>query len=734
MSKSYSLLFLLPLIGIAVNAQGNKQDNYPTVIPDKKITVTSADASDAQWGEGAANSIDGNKNTLYHSSWSNTVFPVTINYHFQNVDRIDYFTYHPRSDGGSNGNFVEIEVWASTASQPKFVKVGEYNFEGKGTPSVVNFSGGLKSPKTIRIVVNSGMGEGGKSFASCSEMVFYKRKGQSSIPFVFTDESCSELRSDVRKQDIDTIGNTFFRNLANALFNKTYPKEFRIQQYKPYPNPETAARKNKTSTYSLLDNPTGICIAEKDKDLIVFVGKTGKETISLRLIDFEKGYSASADFLLKEGINRFKTGSKGLLYVMYHTSNPDAKPVKIHIATGTVTGYYDISKHSPAAGNTLLNNAKGKDFDILGKYAHVTFPITSLKQHCPDINRLIQVYDSLSWLEQKFIGLYKYNRANANRMFFHVDHNMPRGWGAYATSYRTAYPLYSMTTLCKADILRSTAVWGPAHEVGHVNQTRPGFRWGGMGEVSNNVYSMYVQYSFGNRSRLADEGESGYQNRYEKGFTEILAAEALHSTYEDVFCKLIPFWQLELYYAQIKGQTDFYADVHEQIRLRPDPADDGEAILQFIRICCDVAKEDLTDFFNAWGLLRPVNYVGKYSGYGSGDLRLKSSPKQIEDVVRYAKKYPKPEMHLQYIHDDCKDIYRNYAGIIEGFAEKDLSNNVRMKGWKHVAVFEVYDADKLVFVTPKTEFKIPATVKNPAIYAISAKGEKMKAKLMYKLG
>jgi hypothetical protein len=722
MNKFYHFLFILLFATITVQAQQGA-DDYPDVIPDRKIPVYSADASSAQWGEEAGKSIDGNISTLYHSSWSDTKFPVTVNYHFKDVDVLDYLIYYPRSDGGSNGNFMEIEVWTSTVSKPEFVRIGKYGFEGKGVPSKINFPGGIKSPQTVRFIVKSGMGDGEKNYASCAEMMFYAKTGQTSIPPIFTDETCSKLRPGIGKQNIDTIKNGFLRNLATSLFNKTYPEEFRIQQYKPYPNPETAARKNKTSTYSLLDNPTGICITDQDNELVVFAGKMGKDIISLRLIDFEKGYSG-VDFLLNEGINRFKLKTKGLLYVMYHTSDPAAKPVKIHIATGTVNGYYDVTKHTAADWNRLINNAKGKEFDVLGKYSHMTYPVNSLKQYCPDINRLVQVYDSISWLEQKFIGLYKYNRANVNRMYFFVDYNMPGGWGAYATSYRTAYPIQSMPALCNAEKLRSTDIWGPAHEVGHVNQTRPGFRWGGMTEVSNNVYSMYVQSSFGNRSRLIDEGDAGYRSRYEKGFTEILAAKALHSTYEDVFCKLIPFWQLELYCSRVKGKTDFYADVHEQVRILPDPDNDGDAQLQFIKICCDVAKEDLTDFFKAWGMLTAVDYKGNYAGYGSGNLTLTCTPEQIDETIRYARKYPKPAVNVQYIHDECITAYRNNAKIVKGTTELN-KERVKLNGWKNVAVIEVYDDDKPVFVTPHTECKI-ASVKNPVVYAVSAKGDKVK--------
>jgi hypothetical protein len=702
--------------------------DHSGIISDKQIPVKRAEASDEQPGEGINRSFDGNMNTLYHSRWAGTRFPVTLTYYFENEKQINYFIYYPRTDG-SNGNFKEIEVWTSDEAHPDFTKLGDYNFEGQSSPTKITFPKELKSPKAVRIVVKSGEGDDGNGFASCAEMVFYAANKQASMPDVFTDETCSALRPGINRQTVDAIPNRFFRNIAASLFEKNYPAEFRIQEYKPYPNPNKAATANKTSTYSLLDNPTGISVNEGD-ELVVFVGKTGGESISLRLIDFEKRFSGN-DFFLNEGANSLKMNGKGLLYVMYHTSNAKAKPVKIHIASGTVNGYYDVAKHKPSDWKRLLDNATDKHFDVLGKYAHLTYPTASFKTYTPDGNRLIQVYDSISWLEQRFIGLEKYGRMNANRLYFHVfyDTDPMSGYAfGYATSYRTAFMVNAMKELCNPDKLRSTDIWGPAHEVGHVNQTRPGFRWAGMVEVSNNVYSMYVQRAFGNEARLDDErlsgGDGNYNNRYEKGFTEIIARKTVHAAHADVFCKLIPFWQLELYYSHVKNRSDFYADVHEQIRLRPNPADDGIAQLEFIRICCDVAREDLTDFFKTWGLLTAFDsdVKGYYDYYPAEHF--KCTQQQIDEIVRYAKKYPKPAHNLQYIHEGCLEAFQRNAKIEKGAVEH-TGNTLNLTGWKNVAVFEVCDGEKPVFISPKSDFTMPEIV-NPVIYAVPAKGEKIR--------
>jgi hypothetical protein len=142
---------------------------------------------------------------------------------------------------------------------------------------------------------------------------------------------------------------------------------------------------------------------------------------------------------------------------------------------------------------------------------------------------------------------------------------------------------------------------------------------------------MYIQAIFGNRSRLLDERlrsnfDGTWNNRYEKGFTEMLTGKTIHSDHGDVFCKLIPFWQLQLYSSNVKGYTDFYADVHEQIRNLPTIPGDAQQQLNFTRICCDVTKTDLSEFFERWDMLTVT----------SGSATDHSS---IQNVVNYTRNF-----------------------------------------------------------------------------------------------
>ncbi|WP_255702627.1 M60 family metallopeptidase [Antarcticibacterium sp. 1MA-6-2] len=62
-----------------------------------------------------------------------------------------------------------------------------------------------------------------------------------------------------------------------------------------------------------------------------------------------------------------------------------------------------------------------------------------------------------------------------------------------------------------------------------------------------------------------------------------------HPSHNDVFVKLVPFWQLELYVSNVLGQKDFYKDLHEVIRNSENEPTNGHHQLEFVKIASDVA-------------------------------------------------------------------------------------------------------------------------------------------------
>ena len=442
---------------------------------DIKVPVSGGEASSFQSGSNIEKSFDGDFNTLYHSNWNNSAsdyFPITLDYFFENQESIDYFIYYPRTEG-YNGRFKEVEIWVVTKDNPIYTKVMDYDFKGSALPTRIVFDNPIENPLCIRFVVKSGVGDG-QGFVSCAEMEFYRRNPDNfDVLTIFSDITCSELRPGITLTNIEKIPVSLYRNIALYLYNGNYPAEFRIQEYKAWPHPDDWAKANKTSTYSLLDNPTGISVSQGE-DLVVFVGKTNGHTLSIKVQDLNKpngdGYGNASFYSLAEGMNKLKMKNKGLVYVFYHT--PDYKvapPVKIHFATGQVNGYYDSQKHQPSDWARLLNVAKDPYFDVLGEYAHLTFPAEDFRTYAGnDGPELIAAYDDLVWLEQDFMGLMKYDRHPVNRAYFHVIYTSYM----YSTSYRTAYNVSTTSSILKLSTLKSSP-WGPAHELGHTNQTRP---------------------------------------------------------------------------------------------------------------------------------------------------------------------------------------------------------------------------------------------------------------------
>jgi len=171
--------------------------------------------------------------------------------------------------------------------------------------------------------------------------------------------------------------------------------------------------------------------------------------------------------------------------------------------------------------------------------------------------------------------------------------------------------------------------------------------WGGMTEVSNNILTQYTCIKMGNTSRLKR------QRNYAKARKGIIEARPRKSylAVRDVFNRLVPFWQLQLYFSR-NGKPDFYADVMEKMRQTPDAGRGNDSIknqFEFVKICCDVGKLDLTDFFDKWGFF----WVGDLKLKDYRNYNFKITKKMVDDTKSYIakKKYKKPATDITLIED-----------------------------------------------------------------------------------
>ena len=530
------------------------------------------------------------------------------------------------------------------------------------------------------------------------------------------------------------ISETDFEPVASGLrsgWSSENEAEFRIQDFEQRQHPDVMAKVNKTNGYSLLDNATGI-VARKDRVLFIKVGETGGDTLRIKIQNLDcpngDGYeNGSSYYLLHEGMNRIIPENDGLVYVLFHTrGETTGKKVRIHFLTGEVNGYFDIKKHKASQWRTLLDKATYKYFDVLGEYAHLTFPVESFRQYTPDGKALVEVFDRIVALEHEFMGLNKYtDKQFKNRQYCHV---VNKGY-MYAPNYRTAYGVSTMEKVCDIDKLIGIALWGPAHEIGHINQIRPGAKWHGMTEVTNNIYCLYVQDAFGMTTRLQKEVERPTKTYddcwYERAMTEYFIRKLAHNENRINHCRLVPFWQLYLYCAKVKGNDDFYKDLYEAVRTTPNPATAGKCQLEFVKKACAAAKMDLTPFFEKFGFLKPFRQ--EVNDYGKRMFEVTAEDIEQTRKEIKAKKYPKQQLPFWYITDNTVDLFKNPQSVETGTAVCK-GNTFTMKDWKGVVAYEVFQKGKLVFVAPLQQFTVEgvAVDEKTKVYAIAADGKKTK--------
>ena len=530
------------------------------------------------------------------------------------------------------------------------------------------------------------------------------------------------------------ISETDFEPVASGLksgWNSENEAEFRIQDFEQRQHPDVMAKVNKTNGYSLLDNATGI-VARKDRVLLIKVGETGGDTLRIKIQNLDcpngDGYeNGSSYYLLHEGMNRIIPENDGLVYVLFHTrGETTGKKVRVHFLTGEVNGYFDIKKHKASRWRTLLDKATYKYFDVLGAYTHLTFPVESFRQYTPDGKALVEVFDRIVALEHEFMGLDKYtDKRFKNRQYCHV---VNKGY-MYAPNYRTAYGIGTMEKVCDIDKLTGIALWGPAHEIGHINQIRPGAKWHGMTEVTNNIYCLYVQDAFGMTTRLQKEVERPTKTYddcwYERAMTEYFTRNLAHNENRINHCRLVPFWQLYLYCAKVKGNDDFYKDLYEAVRTTPNPVTAGKCQLEFVKKACAAAKMDLTPFFEKFGFLKPFRQ--EVNDYGKRMFEVTAEDIEQTRKEIKAKKYPKQQLPFWYITDNTVDLFKNPQPVETGTAVCK-GNTFTMKDWKGVVAYEVFQKGKLVFVAPLQQFTVEgvAVDEKTKVYAIAADGKKTK--------
>lgn len=483
---------------------------------------------------GIANSLDGNYNTLYHSSYSANVNennPAILTYNFKNVEKINYINYVPRQ-GGGNGCFGRVNVYVKQEGDADYRLFKEYDWKFSSSISTIDFGeNGLTNPVSVRFEVLTGQG----NFASCAEMEFRKRANASDEMGIFADDIYSTLREGVTEDDIDRLRNPFVKGLASKLFAGNYRKDYRVASFECLM--ETGALADSWNCpgkrYDQCPGVTGISYGPGTYAIAVSGIPVGK-TVTLKLIswyngivggNFNGGNPQEVDYSLQNGLNtivftpqtsfdylnknsggEFLPSYNALAYIDYNDMvDPESYPdIKVHFINGDINGYLSPDKTNEEM-HELTANAVNSHMDVVGKKVHSVWSSAGLHKYCKSIDggigyrQYMNVIDSLIQWEHDLLGFTKYNHQPKNRTFAYVNYTYYMFQGGRGVSFHQDQE--SRVLNCDKLVNRDDdAIWGLSHEWGHQHQMHPYFCWKGVNEVTNNMNSYYNIMRMGYRT------------------------------------------------------------------------------------------------------------------------------------------------------------------------------------------------------------------------------------------
>ena len=470
---------------------------------------------------------------------------------------------------------------------------------------------------------------------------------------LFSDVLCTQLKSDYNTQ-AKLTGSSAYQNLPAELkelalkvcsdnwaesnrnnksvtWSSAAAKRFRVQSYEPHSVAEEINSVVKTSVYSNMNNPTGI-YADNMEVLYVIVGSNPANGASLAITsiaddseDYLTSLSATQKTTLQQGLNIIPVYGKGSLhYILYAVNSQSASfplnnfpDIQINIAGGSINGLYELGKDSGIYTELKTNAEKnGRTYyDVLSdRYAFRTSAATVFKGGSDNsLQRALKMWDKIMLSQHYMMGIKAgrgdyvdplnlhtqgtdYSKQFNNRLLVHSKASI----GAYTQMpYRIQFA-HGESYLVGDAMETTNQIWVPAHETGHTNQQL--INMIGTTEITNNLFSNVAMFY---QDYLKTRGGTIADNN-----AEHLKGTAWH--FRDANNRMRMFYQLWLYYHAAGRNKDFYPKLFRLLRNDPMSFQDtyytqnvnytSTEALNIYKYACQAAGEDLTPFFEAWGL------------------------------------------------------------------------------------------------------------------------------------
>lgn len=488
-----------------------EEKTYETIV-DKLIAPKICNASTFQSGQGVERLFDKNNSTLWHSNYSASITasnPAVLTFNFSGTQTINYMVYTPRQDSGTNGIWKTYTIKVTDHGKTLTKTI---NSTADKTPDTIRWEEPI-TPNKIEITITSGMG----NFASGAQLAFYSDCQSREDLNIFADEVYSTLREGVTQEDIDKLTNPFCKTIATGLFNGTYDTHYRVGTYPCRLSYDVLSAEWNApgKRYSQIDNPTGINFRTGDKKAVFVSGIPNDITAKLCIVAWYVGKDGSifdgadphiTDYTLKNGLNIIDYNYEwdGLAYIKYYANTREryeagVPDIKMHIVNGEINGIltpdktneemYELCKKAASSGNICI--------DMLGSRVQSIWTSAGLRDYCKasdgvalGYRQYLNLLDSLVTWEHRQLGLEKYNRIPDNHTLAYTNYQYYMFQGGLGVSFH--HDQEKRVLNCQTMMLKDyDAIWGFSHEWGHQHQMHPYACWGGLSEVSNNVFSYY---------------------------------------------------------------------------------------------------------------------------------------------------------------------------------------------------------------------------------------------------
>ena len=409
---------------------------------------------------------------------------------------------------------------------------------------------------------------------------------------------------------------TFLIGLAcfatNAQTYNNYTKEYVLVSQT---SADTEA--DRTQRTPLTDwQPSGLNV-KKGERITLAVSGLNKSYDLRTLIGFMPMWgnrNKAQDNHLQNGSNTVTATQDGVLSFAFTKSEGlDNTPtnVNVKVTGGKAFPLYYVRRSNLANWNNDLKIMADAPFvQFVSEKVLLTIPYKDyLRSPMNDIEASFKTIHSVIDLEDELAGFDNstpQNMRTRNRLHFIVDlYSTPaeaESYYMYATSYMIGLKHDNFTDLTD----NAGTAWEVWHETGHTHQQRS-WEWDSIGEISVNIFSLYVQEKFGQPTKLGTIEGGEKLTTFEKARKYIADRKKDYlvsneeKDYNELFSKLVMFHQLKSVYG-----WDSIKKLHQYFRARPyvevEGETDADKANKFIYAMCFITKNNLMPFFQKWGL------------------------------------------------------------------------------------------------------------------------------------